>query len=420
MRPRLSISRLLGLMSPWIDALGVQEPQGLQGVEQGDPQVIQVQRLSLRLVLEAAPHQLQHELPALPHEVVDRHHVRVFQRRQQLGLFPVAVQTFFLCQELGVDLLDGHFAPQLAVPPAVDRGEVSGGDLFQDFVTIGHPQRLSLINSFNDHPLAAALAGRDPALPHSSLINVASNCSSSRSPLGVRGHAGVTAPPFGPQQLQHSAIHLPLCRAVAPGIGPLGVPQVLLIGLQRSLGLLIELGQSLAGLCLGTGACLGGSKSINSKAVDTTRLKHSTPIITKGLVGCASPSARRAFPSWSLSSGKRPSLTRVVAEAVPAAWNEAGHVPPQPVRRLGGRCARRRLQGCLGLLGQFYWDCGMPTAAVARGRDDVRSLDLLGAHLHQAAVVGAIDRRAHHLAGHGDHLAAFGTAKLDRHIDLEL
>ena len=59
----------------------------------------------------------------------------MLQGGQQLGFLPVAGQLPRVGQVLGVDLLDGHLAAQVAVAGAADRGELAGGDRVEYFVT---------------------------------------------------------------------------------------------------------------------------------------------------------------------------------------------------------------------------------------------------------------------------------------------
>ncbi len=60
----------------------------------------------------------------------------MLQRGQQLGLLPVAGQLPRIGKVLGVDLLDGHLAAQVAIAGAANRGKLALGDRIEDFVTV--------------------------------------------------------------------------------------------------------------------------------------------------------------------------------------------------------------------------------------------------------------------------------------------
>ena len=115
------------------DAVLVHELQRMQGVGKRHPQVVQVDRAAAEHRLETALHQLQHQPAAIPHDVVDHHDVRMFERREELGFLPVAFELLGILQELRMDLLDRHVAAQFAVPRLVDGGVVARRDLLDDF-----------------------------------------------------------------------------------------------------------------------------------------------------------------------------------------------------------------------------------------------------------------------------------------------
>ena len=115
------------------DPVVVHELQRVQRVRERHPQIVQVDRTALQHRLQAALHQLQHQPPAIPHDVIDHHDVRMFKRSEQLGFLPVAFELLWILEELRVDLLDRHVAAKLAVPRLVDGRVVAGGDLLDDF-----------------------------------------------------------------------------------------------------------------------------------------------------------------------------------------------------------------------------------------------------------------------------------------------
>jgi hypothetical protein len=60
----------------------------------------------------------------------------MLQRREELGLVPVAIEQLGVLQILFVNLLDGDFATQLVIARAVDGGEASGADLVENRVPV--------------------------------------------------------------------------------------------------------------------------------------------------------------------------------------------------------------------------------------------------------------------------------------------
>ena len=135
---------LLGLTSPWITLLECRKCQAGEAIDQHDAKLVEVHRLALGLRLEAAPHQFQDQPASRTDDIVDRDDVGVLQRGQQLGLLPVAGQLPRVGQELGVNLLDGHLAAQVAIAGAADRGKLALGDHVEDFVTVGVHRAINL------------------------------------------------------------------------------------------------------------------------------------------------------------------------------------------------------------------------------------------------------------------------------------
>ena len=117
------------------NAVAVEEVQRAEGTGQRYPQEVQVDRLALRGLLKAAPHQFHDQPAAGADDVVDGEDMRMLERGQQLGLLPVARQLSLVVEKLLMDLLDGDFATQLAVAAAIDGAEISHGDRIDNFVT---------------------------------------------------------------------------------------------------------------------------------------------------------------------------------------------------------------------------------------------------------------------------------------------
>ncbi len=116
----------------------------MRQIDQHGAKLVEVHRADLGLRLEAAPHELQYQPASRTDHIVYREDVGVLQRRKQLGLLPVAGQLPRIGQVLGVNLLDGHLAPQVAIAGAADRGKLALGDHVEDFVTVGVHRAINL------------------------------------------------------------------------------------------------------------------------------------------------------------------------------------------------------------------------------------------------------------------------------------
>ena len=118
------------------DAVLMQEVQRVQRVDQRESQKVDVDRLAVQLLLQAALHQLQNEPASLADDVVDRHDVGMFERGQQLGLLPIAFQLCRVVEILLMDLLDRHLAIELQIAGTIDRSEIALGDLVDNLISL--------------------------------------------------------------------------------------------------------------------------------------------------------------------------------------------------------------------------------------------------------------------------------------------
>ena len=116
-------------------AVGMEKMQAGQAIGQHQAKLIQVHRIAFGSRLETAPHQFQDNPTARADDVVDSDNVGMLQGGQQLGFLPVAGQLPLVGQVLGMDLLDGHLASQVAVAGTAHRGELAGGDRVENLVT---------------------------------------------------------------------------------------------------------------------------------------------------------------------------------------------------------------------------------------------------------------------------------------------
>ena len=136
--------------------------QGLQRVIQREPQVLQVDGPAGQQLRQAAVHQFEDQPTTLPHEVVDRHDVRVLQRCQELGFLPIPIELPRISQELLVDLLDRHVATQFVVASAVHGGVIAAGDGLQNLVAPGSGMYYpSLLNNCDNRDSKCSSLGGD-------------------------------------------------------------------------------------------------------------------------------------------------------------------------------------------------------------------------------------------------------------------
>ena len=102
--PPLSVQQQIARLDVAVNhAIGVEEPQGLQTIEQRRAEVIEVDSLALALALQTAVHPFQHQPAARANDVVNRQHVGMRQRGQELGLLPIAGQLLLIGEKLCMD-----------------------------------------------------------------------------------------------------------------------------------------------------------------------------------------------------------------------------------------------------------------------------------------------------------------------------